>query len=105
METLTKSFSPPSHDAQSKALSGLLVELHSKRVPQVVLLVLGLVPVDHQADPLRCLSQHVDGLIVTGLAKVDAIHLWPRTEIIRLMGFYINNNQDPSPPTKIFMFK
>lgn len=68
---------PPADDAQAEALSGLLAELHGERVPQVVFLVLGLVPVDHQADSLRCLPQNIDGLIMSGLAKVNAVDLWP----------------------------
>lgn len=67
--------SPPADDAQAQTLSRLLVELHGERIPQVVFLVLGLVPVDHQADSLWCLPQHVDSLIVSGLAKVNAIDL------------------------------
>lgn len=66
---------PPADDAQSEALSGLLAQLHGERVPQVVFLVLGLVPVDHQADSLRRLPQHVNGLIVSGLAQVNAVDL------------------------------
>lgn len=69
---------PSADDAQPKALSGLLAQLHGERVPQVVFLVLGLIPVDHQADSLWRLPQHVDGLIMSGLAKVNAIDLRSR---------------------------
>lgn len=52
------------------------MEHHSEQIPQVLLFVLGLVPVDHEPDFLRGLTQHVDGFIVTGFAEVDAIYLW-----------------------------
>lgn len=70
------SLSPPPHNAQTQALARHLVQLHSERVPQVLLLVLGLVPVDHQPNPVRCLPQHVDGFIMTGCAQVDTVHLF-----------------------------
>lgn len=70
-----KRLSPPPHDAQAQTLAGLLVELHGERVPEVLLLVLRLVPVDHQADSLWGLPQHIDGFIVTGFPQVDTVHL------------------------------
>lgn len=71
-----KSLSPPPDDAQAQALAGPLEELHGERVPQIFLLVLGLVPVDHQPNLLWGLPQHIDGLVVTRLAQVDTVHLW-----------------------------
>lgn len=68
--------SPPPYNAQTQALPGLLVQLHSEWVPQVFLLVLRLVPVDRQTNPLRRLPEHVDGFIVTGCTQVNAVHLW-----------------------------
>lgn len=51
------------------------MELYGEQVPQVLFLVLGLVPVDHQPDSLRGLPQHIDGFIVAGFAQVDSIYL------------------------------
>lgn len=74
-ELILTTFPPPPDNAQSQALAGILVQLHGEGVPQVFLLVLGLVPVDRQPDPVRRLPQHVDGFVVTGRSQVDAVHL------------------------------
>ena len=76
--------SPPSpHDAQAQALAGPALQLQGEGVPQLLLLVLGLVPVDHQADPGRRLAQHADGVVVAGLPQVRGVHLRPTQGVRR----------------------
>lgn len=75
LSVYSEKVSPPPHDAQAQALARVFVELHREGVPQVFLLVLGLIPVDRQPNLRWCLTEDVDGFIVAGRAQINAIHL------------------------------